>query len=253
MTTAIRTQSGRAVKMNSRAGAVLPDIDVYRDRLWTDAEKLIGRLDRHEITPDDYIAEVRALHRAVDPCVELREWIGRALAEKKDQVLNQKTTPEKAWTMQLLYLEPNEVHPPHCHHNLISTQVVLHGRVYVREWDRVARLGTDRILLRTRTDRWFGPGDRMETTEISCNAHWFCADDSPAVILNFYILGFQEWTFDPPGTKGRRMLDPTCGVQADGLIIARELPLTEGYERFGDRRIVDVPLPRYEGRAAISP
>lgn len=245
MTPAIKTASGRVVKMNSRAGAALPDVDIYRDRLWTEAQATIERLDCHAIGPDAYIAEIRALHRRVDPAVELRPWIERALVERKDQVLNQKTTPAKAWTLQLLYLEPGEVHPPHCHHNLISTQVLLHGRIYAREWDRVARLAPDKILLRTRSDGWFKPGDRMETTEIDRNAHWFCADDRPAVMLNFYILGFQTWTFDPPGTKGRRMLDPTHGAQEDGLIIAHELPLKEGYERFGDTPIVEVPLPRY--------
>lgn len=240
----IRTASGKVVKMNTRAGAILPDVDSYRERLWTGAQEQIERLGRHEITPDEYIDRIRALHQSMDLVGELRPWIDRALAERRDQILNQKTTPERSWTMQLLYLEPNEVHPPHCHHNLISTQVVLHGRVYAREWDRVARLGPDTVLLRTRTDRWFGVGDRFETTEVSKNAHWFCADGNPAVMLNFYILGFQEWTFDPPGTKGRRMLDPTYGVQGDGMIVARELALNEGYERFGDTPIDRIPLPR---------
>jgi hypothetical protein len=240
----IKTASGKIVKMNTRAGAVLPDVDTYQDRLWTDAQVQIEKLGRREITPDEYIDRIRDLHRSIDLPVELAPWIERALAERKDQVLNQKTTPERSWTMQLLYLEPREVHPPHCHHNLISTQVVLTGRVYAREWDRVARLGPDTILLRTRTDRWFGVGDRFETTEVSRNAHWFCADDKPAVMLNFYILGFQKWTFDPPGTKGRRMLDPTHGVNGDGMIIAREMPLAEGYARFGDVPIDSIPLPR---------
>jgi quercetin dioxygenase-like cupin family protein len=244
MSKQISTASGKIVKMNTRAGATLPDVDTYRERLWTDAEKLIGALDRRAITPDGYIDGVRALHASMDLPAELRPWIDKALAERGDQVLNQMTTPAKSWTMQLLYLEPGEVHPPHCHHNLISTQVVLHGRVYAREWDRVARLGPDTILLRTRTDRWFGIGDRFETTEVSRNAHWFCADDKPAVMLNFYILGFQDWTFDPPGGKGRRMLDPTYGAQGDGMIVAREVPLEEGYRRFGDVPIESIPLPR---------
>ncbi len=241
----IKTASGKVVKMNSRAGRALPDVDVYQDRLWTEAQGLIERLDRHEISPDGYIDGVRALHGGMNLPEELAPWIEKALIERKDQVLNQKTTLTKSWTMQLLYLEPNEVHPPHCHHNLISTQVVLKGRVYAREWDRVARVKEDVILLRTRTDRWFEVGDRFETTEVSKNAHWFCADDKPAVMLNFYILGFQEWTFDPPGSKGRRMLDPTYGVQSDGMILARETPIEEGYLRFGDAAIESITLPKY--------
>jgi hypothetical protein len=245
MTTAIKTASGKAVKMNTGVANLLPDIDIYQDRLWSEAQPLIERLDGHAITPDEYVAGIRRLHQSLDMAAALHPWIERALAEKQDQVLNKKTTPAKSWTLQLLYLEAGEVHPPHCHHNLISIQVPLHGRIYAREWDRVARLAPDKILLRTETDGWLRPGDRIETTETRRNAHWFCADGQPAVMLNFYILGFQDWTFDPPGQKGRRMLDPTFGVQADGLIIARELPLTEGYERFGDKRIADVKLPRF--------
>ncbi|MBM3573905.1 MAG: hypothetical protein FJX52_16340 [Alphaproteobacteria bacterium] len=225
----------------------LPDVDIYRDRLWSEAQHAIERIDRHEITPDEYLAGITDLHARIDPVRELKPWIERALAERRDQVLNQKTTPEKAWTLQLLYLEPGEVHPPHHHHNLISIQVILHGRVYGREWDRVARVAPDLILLRTVTDRWFAPGDRFETTETRRNAHWFCADDKPAVILNFYIHGFQAWTFDPPGVRGRRMIDPTHGVQADGLIIAKELTLHDGHALFGDKKVADVPLPRYRG------
>jgi hypothetical protein len=234
-----------AIKMNSRAGRVLPDVDTYQGPLALESLRLIAELRARQLTPDSFQDRVRALHQSFDLRRELAEWIGRALAEQKDQVLNQKTLPDVAHTLQLLYLEPREVHPPHCHHNLISTQVVLSGRVYVREYDRVARIDDDTILLRLRTDRWFGVGDTMQTTEVERNAHWFAADDHPAVMLNFYILGYQEWTFDPKGSrnKGRRMLDPTMRAQGDGLILGKEIPLEEGYVRFGNKPIDSFPIP----------
>jgi hypothetical protein len=233
------------IKMNSRAGRVLPDVDTYQGPLALESLRLIAELKARRLTPDTFQYRTRALHESLDLRRELADWIDRALAGRKDQVLNQKTLPDVAHTLQLLYLEPREVHPPHCHHNLISTQVVLSGRVYVREYDRVARIDDDTILLRLRTDRWFGVGDTMQTTEVERNAHWFAADDQPAVLLNFYILGYQDWTFDSKGSrnKGRRMLDPTIRAQGDGLILGKEIPLEEGYVRFGNKPIDSFPIP----------
>jgi hypothetical protein len=233
------------IKMNSRAGRVLPDVDTYQGPLALESLRLIAELKARRLTPDTFQDCIRALHESLDLRRELADWIDRTLAGRKDQVLNQKTLPDVAHTLQLLYLEPREVHPPHCHHNLISTQVVLSGRVYVREYDRVARIDDDTILLRLRTDRWFGVGDTMQTTEVERNAHWFAADDQPAVLLNFYILGYQDWTFDSKGSrnKGRRMLDPTVRAQGDGLILGKEIPLEEGYVRFGNKPIDSFPIP----------
>jgi hypothetical protein len=85
----------------------------------------------------------------------------------------------------------------------------------------------------------------MQTTEVHRNAHWFAADDAPCVVLNFYLLGFQAWTFDPADgvrRKGRQVLDPTCGRQEDGLLFAREMDLAAGYAKFGGRALADFPL-----------
>src|SRR4051812_16965360 len=112
-----------AIKMNSRAGRVLPDVDAYQGLLAVESLRLIAELKARRLTPDTFQDRIRALHESIDLHRELAEWIDRALAERKDQVLNQKTLPDLAHTLQLLYLEPREVHPPHCHHNLISTQV----------------------------------------------------------------------------------------------------------------------------------
>ncbi len=239
------TPDGGVIKMNTAMGAALPDVEAETGPLLREARELVGRLERRALTPDLYIKEVQALYRRIDPAAALKPWIARALAERQDQVLWRKTLPGRSQFIQLLYLQPREVHPPHCHHNLISLQMVLHGRVHIREYDRVARLGPDSLLLRIRKDGVFGPGGLMDTTEIEKNAHWFAAGDDPAVILNFYILGYQEWTFDPPelSRKGRKMLDPTGPVQRDGLIVAREIPIEEGYIKFGNKPLADFPQP----------
>src|SRR5690349_2469277 len=97
-----------AIKMNSRAGRVLPDVDTYGGRLATESLALIAALKARRLTPDAFQDRIRTLHEAIDLRQELAEWIDRALAEQKDQVLNQKTLPDVAHTLQLLYLEPRE-------------------------------------------------------------------------------------------------------------------------------------------------
>lgn len=236
---------GGTIKMNTAMGQALPDVDAEPGPLVAEMRALVGELQRRALTPDLYLGAVAALYRRRDPVQALAPWIERALAERKDQVLWRKAEPGRSQFIQLLYLEPREVHPPHCHHNLISLQYVLNGRVHIREYDRVARLGPETLLLRIRKDGWFGRGGMMDTSEVHKNAHWFAADENPAVILNFYILGFQEWTFDPPESsrKGRKMLDPTGPAQGDGLIVAREIPLEDGYRKFGNRPLADFPQP----------
>ena len=62
------------------------------------------------------------------------------------------------------------------------------------------------ILLRLRSDGWLTRGGMICATEVSRNVHWFAADENPCVMLNFYILGYQDWTFDPPDGKADGML-----------------------------------------------
>lgn len=237
-----------AIKMNTQSGRELPDIDAHDGPLARVLLGLIDRLAAGAIGVDAYQATVAAEFRRPDLPDELRRWLAGAHAEKADQTLYRRTTPTHRISLQLLYLEPREVHPPHCHHNLISSQMVLDGQVHAREYDRVARLDPDTLLLRLLSDGVTGYGDVVQATEVARNAHWFAADDRPCVMLNFYILGFQTWTFDPPGSrlKGRRLLDPTREAQRDGLIVAPELPLEVGYRRFGNRPLSDFPIPQFQ-------
>jgi hypothetical protein len=240
----------RAIKMNTQSGRDLPDVVAHDGPLARSLLRLIDRLAAGTLDVVAYQAAVAAEFRRPDLPDELRGWLAAAHDQQTDQTLHRRTTPTHRISLQLLYLEPREVHPPHGHHNLISSQMVLDGQVHAREYDRVARLDPDTVLLRLLFDGPTGYGDVVQATEVSRNAHWFAADDRPCVMLNFYILGFQAWTFDPPGSrlKGRRLLDPTREAQRDGLIVAPELPLEVGYGRFGNRPLSDFPIPRFQPR-----
>jgi len=232
--------------MNTEFRDSPPDVDAYEGPLKKRCLDLVARLSAHQLTVDQYQAEVRTLFADPALAAELAPSVARALAERKDQVFYRKQEGSRRITLQLLYVAPCEVHPPHCHHNLISNQMNVSGRCDVREFDRVARLSADTLLVRMVEDRSFGVGDLMQTTEVHRNAHWFAADDEPCVVLNFYLLGYQSWTFDPvepTRRKGRQLLDPTVGVQDDGLLIAKEVDFATGYAKFGQRRLADFPLP----------
>jgi hypothetical protein len=222
------------------------DVHDHDGPLLRGALHAIERIERHEITPDEYQDEIAALFDRHPPVVELAAWTAKTLAEGRDQILYRRNTPSKAVWLQLLYMQPREVHPPHGHANLISNQVVLHGRVYLREYDRVARVNDDTVLLKLRTDKWMRVGDRIRTTAVDREVHWFGADDGPAVQLNFFIAGYQQWTFDGerPGRRGRIYFDPTGEVQADGLVFGKEISVEQAEDRFQGRMLTDFPVRR---------
>jgi hypothetical protein len=238
-----------AIKMNTQSGLELEDVDAHAGPLTKSVLDLIGQLAAAERDVDGYQRAVADAFVRESTHEELAPWVEQALAERRDQVLYRRTTPDHRIAFQLLYLDPREVHPPHGHHNLISTQMILRGRVHAREYDRVARLDEGTVLLRLLSDGWMERGALLQATEVARNVHWFAADENPCVMLNFYVLGYQDWTFDPPDGRphGRRLFDPTLRAQRDGLIVAPELPLAEGYQKFGNRPLAAFPVPRFVG------
>lgn len=234
------------IKMNTETRDHVPAVDDWDGPMKHWAHELVDRLRAGSLGIEAFQHEVAL--RFADPALleELAPAVTRALATASDVVFWRRDDGRWRDTLQLLYLAPREVHPPHGHHNLVSNQMCVSGRIYMREYDRLSRLADDRLLLRIASDCWIGPGRCIATTEFSRNVHWFAADDSPAVMLNFYLLGYQQHTFDPPGEvrrRGRQMIDPTREATRDGYVVGHEIALAEGYSRFGLRAITDFPVP----------
>lgn len=236
--------SNSTATVNTEFRDAPPDLDAYDGPLKSRCLDLVEKLRHRAIGVDHYQRMAREV--ITDPAArhEIAPLVQRALQERANQVMFRQQDGPRRITLQLLYLSPHEVHPPHAHHNLISNQMNVSGRCYVREYDRVTRVDDRTLLLRLARDAWFGVGDLMQTTEARRNAHWFAADDHPCVVLNFYLLGYQSWTFDPPAAtrrKGRQLIDPTLAVQDDGLIVATEVDFDLGYAKFAKRPITDFP------------
>ncbi|MBL4725542.1 MAG: hypothetical protein JKY83_02475 [Rhizobiaceae bacterium] len=141
------------------------------------------------------------------------------------------------------HVADNEAHPPHHHHNVISTQIVISGKLHLREYERVERRGDGKLVLKLASDRMIGPGDVFQASEWSRNVHWFCAVDGPVVIFNINARGFEDKTFDvDEGTFGRCYIDPTQFDEA-GLIVTEEFDAEHAHELFQGRELKEFPVP----------
>lgn len=230
------------VKINTRTTDDMPDILDADLPLVKESVKLINRLRARELTPDGYQEAVKALHEKLDLVNSLAPWIEKTLQAKEDIVLYRRTSKQHRETIQLFYLDANVFHPPHCHHNILSTQLILKGTAHLREFDRVARLSDDTVLMRLKRDVVAGPGEALRASELDANCHWFGAVDGPVVMLNFNAYGYQDWTFNPHGPLRRKLIDPTFGRNPDGLIIAKEVSVEDAYAKFGGRPLSDFPV-----------
>jgi hypothetical protein len=235
---------------NSRMGRVFPDVEPEPSALVDDLLESIRGFGAREIDLPAFQGRVLAALIRARSAATLRRHLTRALSQKTDQPLARKTWPERDYTVQILYIRPHEVHPCHCHHNVVSTQMVLAGRVFGREYERVRRRADGMLLLRPLSERWLAPGDYLQASEMSRNVHWFAAGDEPTAMFNLNIRGFERDTFDPRDGRllGRRLLDSTLGAD-QGLVVAREIAVAEAYERFGARPLTDFPFPVAEANA----
>lgn len=229
--------------MNTRVSDDIPDITDIHIPIVDQSVALIDKLRRRELSPAQYMRAVQKMQEELDLPNSLSDWIDKALTEKQDQVLYRRTGKAHREALQLFYLDPNVFHPPHAHHNILSTQLILRGTAHLREFDRIARIDEDTLLMRLRMDGWFGPGVALRTTEIDANCHWFGAGDEPVVMLNFNAYGYQDWTFNPKDRPLRRnLIDPTFGMNPDGLIVAKEVTADVAYAKFGGRPLSDFPM-----------
>lgn len=146
------------------------------------------------------------------------------------------------YTILIYRVDEGEVHPPHGHFNVASTQIVMRGAIDIREYERVGRDSEGRLLLRLASDRRLVPGDGFQASEFSRNIHWFQAVGSPALIFNLNARGYERRTFEEEEAGfGRRYVDPT-NAGPDGLFVCEEFDEAEAETRFAGRPLSDFPI-----------
>jgi hypothetical protein len=205
---------------------------------------LLRRVDRHELDAPGFVDELSKRYDDVALAHDLATWIDAPHEDDAMVELLREPIGSHGLSMMLFFLGKNAAHPPHAHHDLMSAQCVLRGRVQLRQFDRLARLDPSTLALRLTRDTELSPGGRLLMTEHEDNVHWFGTAGAPALIFNVNVAGTPGATFDARGSRGRGRyyVDPTSGERHDGAIVARELSGEEAHARFARRPLADFPV-----------
>ncbi|HKQ72895.1 MAG TPA: hypothetical protein VJ810_04145 [Blastocatellia bacterium] len=220
--------------------------DLYRGPLLDKIDELVGRLDRREITQEQFVNEVHRRYNDVDLQAEFNEWLGDSPENRVNRELYRQSDRLKGRkrTLTLFYIPPRRSHPPHAHHNAASVQCVLKGNAQVRQYERVARHDPRTIKLLPVSDVILRPYESILMTEYERNVHWFGSDDRPAVVLNYSINGGFNDTFDAQNQRpiGRYYVDPTVGDSEGRLILAPEIGVEAAHDKFSPHAIREFNL-----------
>ena len=230
--------------------------DRYRGPIAGTVHRLTEAVARQEIPAEQLLDELQSTFDETDMAAEFASWTDTwPSGEKVERWLCRRRPgdflrgPRHPGTMQdlnmrlkLFYLKPHRSEPPHYHNMMASLQCVISGRIYCRQYDRVARTDENVVMIRPVSQRELTVGQTFRTTDHKDNVHWFGTEDEPAVVLDFYIEGkaLYETPFEPDAKRshGRHYLDPTGQPDADNLIAAGELGVEEAYRRFASKSIL---------------
>ena len=216
----------------------------YKGSLIARVQELLDRLDRGEITAEAFITELGKHYGEMDLLKEFHTWIESPHQPNEMKDIFWKETPHHGHGIALFFVAPRSSHPPHAHHDLMSAQCVLKGKVQLRQYDRVARVDDKHLTLKLTGNSVLTPGGCILMTEQKNNVHWFGAGDEAALILNMNISGTPAKTFDVRGSrnKARYYVDPTSQERKDGFILAPEIDRDQAHERFSRRPPSDFPI-----------
>jgi len=225
-----------------------PRIRVKTDR-WNSAMKpaffdLLERLRHGAIATQDYMRELMHLLEGEHLAHALRQEGDEAMRIDGQLELLRRHVDDCRHTVLLYRVDENEVHPPHHHFNVISAQVVLRGRVQLREYERIRRDGDGRLVMKLARDCELRPGGVFNAGEWHRNVHWFTAVGGPALIFNINARGYEKATFDSEdqGRFGRRYID-LSSIGEDGTATCEELDEESAETRFQGKPLTDFPLP----------
>jgi hypothetical protein len=214
------------------------------DRIDEEFYQITERLRADQINVEDYQAQILTLLDDLRLSTTFANDIGIARTAPDQHWLMRRHTDECRYTILFMAVGEGEVHPPHQHFNLISTQVVVEGHIHLREYDRVRYDENNQLVVEIVRDRILGPGETFQTSEWHRNVHWFCATDGPAVVFNINARGYENSTFDnqDTGPFGRRYLDPT-NYDSSGLITCSHFDESEAEQRFQNKPLSGFPAP----------
>lgn len=184
--------SGRSEKVHDLLSRPLLSGE-FSKPLVGELDHLVFRLESEELSDYEFIklisdAMVSAVNRG-----DLNDYLSRDVGDDEniDITLKKKLfyVPLKWWYLKIHYMAPGNVHGLHAHRNVISTQVILKGRLKVKEYDRVGHLDSSPVKLKLHSDTVYSKFDSIQSTDNFCNVHGFEPANGPAVRFQFYLRG----------------------------------------------------------------
>jgi len=214
--------------------------------------QLTERLRLGQINVDEYQAETLAFLQERGLKDSFRDDIAIARSSSDQHWLLRRHTEQCRYTILFFAVKEHEVHPPHQHHNLISTQVVIEGKIHLREYQRVGMDENNQLVVQIVRDQILGPGETFQASEWHHNVHWFCAVEGPAVLFQINARGYEKTTFDEDddGPFGRRYIDPTQ-LGDEAMIACHQFDEAEAERRFQGRPLSDFPAPVLRGSQSV--
>jgi len=187
-------------------GPAVKKLDNFLERFYTGKDN-----------PDELSQEINDWAHNINLTKEFDPWLRRT----KDSHLNLRVRPRKKFRLSLYYLSPHSSHPPHSHHRLSSVQILIKGRMQLREYHTV-QFEKKELKLRKVIQRDLVPYEPFFTSRDYHNVHWFGTYDEPALILsysvNFGILGKYNLWGRP--VNGRYYVDANLKPSKEGIIKA---------------------------------
>lgn len=219
-------------------------VNILDEKIDEEFFNIAERLRAGEVSVEDYQVETLKFLEKLHINSTFERDIALARASAEQHWLVRRHTDECRYTLLFASVAAGEVHPPHQHFNLISTQVVIEGHIHLREYQRIRYDENNQLIVQMLRDETLGPGDAFQASEWHRNVHWFCAVDGPALIFNVNVRGYENSTFDTndDGPFGRRYLDPTK-FTPDGLIACPSFDEDEAERRFQGRPLANFPAP----------
>ncbi len=214
------------------------------EKIDDDFFQILERLRGGEISIEKFQEESLAFFENVRLSKAFTDDIAIAAGSDEQRWLVRRHTDNCRYTILFYRVNENEAQPPHQHHNLVSTQVIVSGRIHLREYERVERSDDGKLRIRLVRDAILGPGDVVQASEWSRNVHWFSGEGGPAVIFQMNARGYDTTVFndDDEGAYGRRYLDPT-NVSEDGVAECEVLDPEEAFLRFKGHSLGEYPVP----------
>ena len=237
-------QSGRA-DVRTKVANLKPEFD----ELFFDLLEQLRTKDLSTHTYQKLMADACSRPDLIDALSDAMERGDRA---GQAEWLVRRHVGSRRYTIQVYKLMPDASQAPHQHHNLISTHLVLHGKIHLREYQRIATDDADNLVLEPARDGVLTAGQMFQASEWCNNVHWFGAVDGPALMFSIDARGYETSTFHqekPEGDGdaeefGRRYLDPTR-YHENGYTICVNLPEDVAKHRFEDRPLSDFPAPAH--------